>query len=146
VIPWGFILRIIGPIAIVGLAWLHGYSTGQANANRKWEAIKAEAQAQEQETYRLRNKANGKVTDDYHKRLQTAKASADRAKSDADSLRDLLSRQKPDTTSEPGSPEAPYRELLGECVQRYSDMAAEGDRMAEKLRALQGWATGVCVN
>lgn len=144
-IPWGFALRIVAPVAIVGVAWLHGWSTGQAGANRKWEVAKAQAEAVEQETYRLRNQANGKVSDEYQKRLKTAQAAAARAKSDADSLRDILSSQKPDTPTEPGVVEPPYRELLGECVQRYSEMAAEGDRVSEKLKALQGYVTGVCV-
>lgn len=136
-IPLGFVLRIVGPLAIVGVAWLHGCSVGQAGEQRKAQAelLKATQQARQTEADW---QTNVEALQDVHQ-IELARVAVERDDA-ARRLRNRPAGRLPAaaacTTDGAGATGA---QLSGPDAEVLGRLAADADRVAADLRACQGW-------
>jgi len=143
---WGFILKILGPILVVGALILWGYSLGSAAMQRKWDKATAEDREKEEELYRIRNSANAKVTGKTYEELQKLAVSAAAAHSESERLRELLADRIENSKPEPGVNETrPLAIALSECSGEYEKVAKTADELAVRVTGLQGYVREVCL-
>lgn len=136
--PWGYLLRILGPVAILAAAWLHGCSVGVAREQRAQLDEQVERLEAARETERLQNRsiAANKEKSDAQVRHINARL--------ADALERL--RHRADRLPEPARAAcegATGRELAGPdaaFLERYAARAAEQEAA---LAECYGWIDAV---
>lgn len=138
--------------SVLGAIWGYGHYQYKAG-ERAVETLYLEQRLQaEQENNRLEAKRNSitqEVVSKYAKKSEQSKVAAIAAKSELDGLRsDLaaLGKQADTSCTTPGTDgTAIYRELLGECAARYTDVAESAQQASNRLSLLQSWLNGVLV-
>jgi hypothetical protein len=145
--PYGLILRILGPLLIAGIVFMFGFSNGEARIQRKWDlatAAQVKAQLAATDAARAKEQAwqfqlteaqrNGQLEKD-----RTARVIAS-LRTERDGLRQSIAgftSARPDDTAEA------YRErcastgnLLQEALRVSEACAADGERVSSDLRTL----------
>lgn len=131
------------------------YTSGKQAVQLEWDAANAQAtaaalaaeQAARAKEQALQTKVR-KVTDDYLVE-KTRRAAADQLA--ADSLRQLQAalagggRARADPAAPAGADDDPRDGIIAECAGALVQVDAAARRLADQTRALQGYATGVCI-
>lgn len=141
-------------IALAAGYW-KAYTSGKQAVQLEWDAATAQAtaaalaaeQAARAKEQALQTKVR-KVTDDYLVE-KTRRAAADQLA--ADSLRQLQAalagggRARADPAAPAGADDDPRDGIIAECAGALVQVDAAARRLADQTRALQGYATGVCI-
>jgi hypothetical protein len=143
----GLALRIVGPLAVVAVLWLHGCHFGTQRTTTKYEALRSEAQATAARDALRRSEANIGVTDAAKKQATRHAAAAAGSRAELERLRNALAdRVAASAPAGAGADEAAaLRQLLGACAERYRAVAEDADRLVGQTRGLQDYAARVCV-
>lgn len=150
---------LVATAALAGAAlWVLGWRAdlieqGRAEVRVQWQAERAmqleQALERERETLRTmeRQERQAQEVDRVHQsQLRASRAAAADARSELDRLRDALARaggggagDVPEATTDPGGAAgaAAAIGLFAACAERYADVAAVADRLADQLRGLQ---------
>jgi chromosome segregation ATPase len=114
---------------------------GRAEVQKKWDDATQRAREENIKIELAKQKEANEKYDEYQVRLNQMQASNDKLNSSLERLRNTIASSKrvPTTSADQQRP-IEQREvgadLLGECAGRYSDLAKEASRLAEKLNAL----------
>jgi septal ring factor EnvC (AmiA/AmiB activator) len=134
-------------LAVFGAGWaVNGWRLGEKVASMQRD--QAEATAAENETYRIKERANSKRLEDSRneaaKRETTIRRDADGARNAADSLRDELAelrRNLPSLAADACRVRADtLAQLFDQCAGNYRGLAEKADRHASDVQTLMdGW-------
>lgn len=151
-IPW----RLVGWLALAAGIAAGGSKAGSAWVQSSWDAERAERTTQALANATKELKLKDRQYEANQSALDLAAASARKARAAADLSRDAAGRlfddlsaaqraaDDADTSCPADAETAALRFVVGACVGRYRDVAAEAGGLAGELAGLQAWTAGIC--
>lgn len=148
---WPAVVLAVAAIFATTIAYRKGVASGKAQIQARWDKdIKEREAAQRVEKERLEKRYEKQITDAIAARdekLQQVQADADNARAAASSMRQQLAAGRGRITTSTPAAVADYAhalmDILGECTDRYTEMARAADGHAADAAALmQAWPKG----